>query len=286
MARMQPELESTPGVVPVHHRIADAIRAQIASGQLAPDAPVPSAGELAAQWGCSVGSARAALDVLTNEGRIIGGRGRRKRVRPPIHRIRLTVDFSQQLKDLVLHPKDERAQTGVAELTAGVSIKQTDFTAKYSEIPAPLDLAEEFSVPVDTEMLRRVYETVDLKSGVRIAWSQSFIPKHLIEGNPDLLNSNKEPWPGGHQHQLYTVGIEIDHFVRSVTAAESTPADRARWKIELGVPLIWVRSRSVDVQGRVVELSDAAYPADRVDLVFTEKLNRWPNGYPRYEEGR
>jgi len=283
---MQPEPESTPGVVPVHHRIADAIRAQIATGQLAPDAPVPSASELAAQWGCSVGSARAALDVLANEGRIVGGRGRRKRVRPPTHRIRLTLDFSQQLKDLVLHPENERAQTGVAELTAGVSIKQTGFTAQYSVIPAPPDLAEEFSIPEEADVLRRVYETVDSESGTRIAWSQSFIPVHLIEGNPDLLRSDKEPWPGGHQHQLYTVGIEIDHFVRSVTAADSTPADRARWKIELGVPLIWVRSRSVDVKDRVVELSDAAYPADRVDLVFTEKLNRWPTGYRRYEEGR
>ncbi|GGN55997.1 transcriptional regulator [Actinoplanes lobatus] len=285
MASMQQEPESTPGVVPVHHRIADSIRAEIVSGRLGPNDAVPSAGELAAKWNCSVGSARAALDVLTNEGRIVGGRGRRKRVRPPVRRIRLTVDFTQQQKNLVLRPEEERAAVGTAELTAGVPIDRTHFTARYSVVPITPELAEEFSVPDDVEVLRRVYETLEIDTGLRIAWSTSYIPVSLISGNPDLLREDLEPWPGGHQHQLYTVGIEIERFVRSVTATEPTPADRARWGIDPGVPLMWVRSRSVDTDGRVVELSDATYPADRVDLVFTESLDRWPAGHQSYAKG-
>lgn len=282
---MQPEPESTPGVVPIHHRIADSIRAEIASGQLAPDQAVPSAGELATKWACSVGSARAALDVLTNEGRIVGGRGRRKRVSPAARRIRLRLDLTQQHKDLVLRPVHERAEIGATELTAGISIKQTDFVPRYTIVQATSDLASEFAIPEGSEVLRRTYETKDADSGVRISWSQSFIPLGIIAGNKDLLDESKEPWPGGHQHQLYTVGIELDRFERSVTAAEPTPADRARWNIQPGTPLIWVRSRSVDIEDRVVELSDAAYPADRIDLVFTEKMDRWPVDYPRYKEG-
>lgn len=285
MARMQ-VAEPTPGVVPVHHQIADAIRAQIVSGQLEPDSPVPSAGELADEWKCSVGSARAALDVLTNEGRITGGRGRRKRVRPPAKRIRLTIDFSQRQKDLVLRPTAERAATGAMELTAGISISRTDFETKYSEVHATAELATEFGIEEGAALSRRIYESIDSETGIRLAWSQSFIPMHLIASNPALMDETNEPWPGGHYHQLYTVGIEVDRLVRSVSAAEPTPADRVRWGIQPGVPLLWVRSRTVDVVGRVVELSDAAYPADRVDLVFTEQLERWPSDYPRFAEGQ
>ena len=83
-------------------------------------------------------------------------------------------------------------------------------------------------------------------------------------------------------HQLYTVGIEVSHFVRSVTAIEPSTGDRQKWGMESGVPLLYVRSRSVDTEGRVVEMSDAAYPSDRTEITFVERLDPWPKGYPRY----
>lgn len=283
MAAMQPE--PTAGVVPLHHQIADVIRAQIASGELKPGDTVPSVGELCERWNCAPGSAKTALTVLKNEGLISGGRGRPATVRQPPTRIRLNIDNTQAGKDLVLRPESERRLNGAIETTAGIPIKEVVSTHRYSVIPANEELAREFSIDPGAELVRRAYEMTKRDTGRRVAWSISYIPKFLIESNPALLDDNNEPWPGGHLHQLYTVGVEVDRFVRSLIAVEPSTGDRQKWGMESGVPLIYVRSRSVDVNDRVVELSDAAYPADRTEITFVEQLNRWPANHARYSDG-
>lgn len=275
--------EPTAGVVPIHHQIANAIRAQILNGELKPGASVPSVRELCDRWKCAPLSARNALAVLAAEGRLTGGRGKRATVRIPPPRIRLTMAMSQEQKDLVLASRSARAVRGTIEMTLGRSIDTTVSTHHYEVIGASADLAMEFSLEPGTELQRRQYEMTDRETGLRLTWSTSYIPLALISGNRDLLDERLEPWPGGHQHQLYTVGIEIDQMIRSVTAIVPSPGDRQRWGMEEGVPLLAVRTRSVDVTGRVVELSDAVYPADRTELVFTEQLKRWPDDYPPYD---
>ena len=283
MGLMQPE--PTAGVVPLHHRIADSIRAQITSGELKPGAAVPSVGDLCAQWHCAPGSAKAALAVLKSEGLISGGRGKPATVRKPPARIQLDMTQAQEAKDLVLRPDSERRFNGNIERTAKAQLDQVISSHKYSVISANEELANEFKIDAGAEVVRRAYEMTERATGYRCAWSISYIPKALIESNPALLDEKNEPWPGGHMHQLYTVGIEIDKFVRSVTAVEPTPGERQKWGMESG-PLLWVRSRSVDIRGVVVELSDAAYPADRTEITFEEQLARWPKGHPTYDPSR
>jgi GntR family transcriptional regulator len=277
---MQPE--PTAGVVPLHYQIADAIRLEITSGILKAGDTVPSVGELCEQWNCAPGSAKTALAVLKNEGLISGGRGRPARVRKPASRIRLDMSMSQRGKALVLRPTAERRVEGAIEMTAGIPISDVISTHRYTVIDANEELAAEFTVDVGTELLRRAYEMTERHNGQRISWSISYIPKALIETNPELLDETREPWPGGHLHQLYTVGIEVDRFLRSVVAISPSVGERQKWGMETGVPLLYVRSRSIDITGRVVELSDAAYPADRTEIRFEEQLDRWPANYPQY----
>ena len=279
---MQPE--PTAGVVPIHHQIADAIRAQIASGDLKPGDAVPTVAELCERWHCAPGSAKTALEVLKNEGLISGGRGRAATVRKPPTRIRLHIGNSQAAKSLVLRPENERRVNGAIEMTAGLTLNDVGATYKYSVIQANDELAKEFGIDVGTELVRRAYEMTERTTGHRCSWSISYIPKALIESNPALLDEKNEPWPGGHMHQLYTVGIEVDRFVRSVIALAPSTGDRQKWGMEPGVPLLWIRSRTVDINGRVVELSDAAYPADRTEITFEECLDRWPDDHPTYSE--
>lgn len=170
-------------------------------------------------------------------------------------------------------------------MTAGLTLADVISTHKYSVISANDELANEFSVDQGAKIVMRSYEMTEKSTNKRVSWSISYIPKFLIRGNPDLLDETNEPWPGGHMHQLYTVGIEVDHFIRSVTAVEPSTGDRQKWGMEPGVPLLCIRSRSVDIKGRVVELSDAAYPSDRTEVTFVESLDRWPTGYPKYKPG-
>src|SRR5487761_1770050 len=224
--------EATIGTVPIHHQIADAIRGRITSGDLKPGDPIPTIDELSKEWTCAAGSARHALDVLRSEGLITSGRGKPATVREAPQRIKLALGWAQKQKNLVLRPESERAVTGAIELTAGVPISKTISTHKYEFVRANAELAAEFSLPIGTLLLRRTYEITDPKNDRRLSFSVSHIPKFLIESNPDLLDETKEPWPGGHQHQLYTVGIEIDRFTRSVIAMQPAPGTRQKWGMD------------------------------------------------------
>ncbi|GAA0509379.1 GntR family transcriptional regulator [Saccharopolyspora thermophila] len=269
--------ERTAGTVPVHHQIADDLRAQITSGQLKPGDKLPTVAELAHHWNCAPLTARKAIEVLREEGRITSGRGKAPAVRGATrrHPIMLADSWTQRQKDLVLRPRSERAEMGAIELTAGVSIDDTNPTAKYTPASADSELAEIFDVPVGTKLIERVYEMTHKKTGLRLSWSVSYIPLHLIESNPALLDDSEEPWPGGHQHQLFTVGIELDRMTRSVIAVQPTPGERQKWGMETGTPMLHVRSKSIDTQDRVVEYSEARYPADRTEITLTEHLKRW-----------
>jgi len=279
------QAEPTPGTVPVHHRIADKLRGQIASGELPPGAAIPTTRELQEAWGCTAITVRSAIAVLRSEGLITSGRGKAPVVREPMvrHEIQLSADWTNEQKALVLRPRAERQKLGAIELIAGIPIEDVISTHRYEIVPADLDIAQELGCELDQPTQRRTYEMVNPTSGHRVAFSISHIPLALIEGNPALLDDSNEPWPGGHQHQLYTVGIELERIDRTVIATEPTPADRQRWGMDLGSPLIKIRSRSVDTRGRVVEFSDATYPADRTQIDLTERLAPWPAGHAVFD---
>jgi DNA-binding transcriptional regulator YhcF (GntR family) len=63
--------------VPVYRQLADHLREQIASGELPPRTPLPSAKTLAQEHGIAIGTVTRAVDVLRQEGlvRTVPGRG-------------------------------------------------------------------------------------------------------------------------------------------------------------------------------------------------------------------
>ena len=262
MTVVQPE--STAGVVPLHHQIADAIRAQIDSGQLGPGDPVPSVRELCEQWKCAPLSARSALAVLAAEGRLSAGRGKRTRVRVPQPRTRLTMTLPQERDG---RPDLASAAIRTTETAAGGPSDTTTVTHHCEVVGASPELAEEFGVAPGTELQRQWYELTDQNTGLRLACSVSYLPQAPTAATPHPLQERHQARPGSRPHPS---GIEIDKAVRSITALMPSPGDRQRWGMEEGIPLLAVRTRLVDATGRVVELFDAVYPADRTELVFPE----------------
>lgn len=267
--------QRTTFAAPIQLRIADDLRIKIENGELHPGDPLPSASELAAQWRCSPSSARAATTLLKRQGLAEGTQGKPPVVRIPRRRTVLRQDVNQHEKDRVLLDEDERRSRGAAEDTLHTALDDLDFTARYTRAPAGEDLAEIFGIPAGSELLRREYETRDKRTGLREQWSASYIPVKLIEGNPALLDEANEPWPGGTQHQLYTVGIEIDRMEHEITATMPTTVEVQQWGLPDGVPLLATRRLTVDTQGRTVEVSDARYPADRTEMLFSTQLARW-----------
>jgi GntR family transcriptional regulator len=256
-------------------RIADDLRMRIERGDLMPGDSLPTLQELTRQWSCSINSARAAVTLLKQQGLLHGGRGKALTVKVPPRRVVRSSERHQVEKNLVLAAYEERRGIGEAELNSGTPLEQLDFSAHYDTVLAPKLLARIFAIPEDAPLLRRVYETLDQGTGYRQSKSVSYLPRHLVEGNPDLLDQDCEPWPGGTQHQLYTVGIEIVRIADEVTARMPTTVDIRDWGLDEGVPLLRVRRTSIDREGRVVEVADSEYPADRTELRFTTPLAKW-----------
>ncbi|MEV0650611.1 GntR family transcriptional regulator [Phytomonospora sp. NPDC050363] len=263
------EPQRTPVDQPKSLQVADDLRLQIERGDLAPGDALPTIADLSARWGYSVNVVRDAFELLKAQGLVSGGRGRPAKVRVPLRRIVRSSDRHQEEKDLVLLSEEERRGPGAAETL------QLQFTATYEEIRADVALAEAFGIDEGAKLLQRIYETTDPATRQRQSWSVSYLPHDLISANPALLDSANEPWPGGTQHQLHTVGVEVVRVVDEVAATMPTTVDLKLWGMEKGVPLLKVRRISFDETGRVVEISDADYPADRTELRFTIPLAKW-----------
>ncbi|UQU67541.1 GntR family transcriptional regulator [Couchioplanes caeruleus] len=267
--------QPTAVAAPIHLRIADDLRMRIERGELEPGDPLPTLQILCDDYDCSLNSARAAIALLKQQGLITGGRGKAATVRTPVPRVCRSSERHQAEKDLALQPQDVRASTGVAETDMGSRIEELSFLTQYDKIAPSRKLAADLGVAVDTEVLQRLYEMRDRRDGRRLSWSISYIPIPLIEGNPKLLDAANEPWPGGTLHQLHTVGIEVMKVVDQVSASMPTTAEAHEWRLDDGVPMLHVRRISYDEGERVVEISDANFPADRTELSFTTHLKKW-----------
>lgn len=262
------------GDLPIVYQIAASIRNRITSGELTPGDPVSTIAALREEWGVAAATAQDALAILKREGLISGGRGKAATVRKPPKLAKIAPGWQQQrFKDQAREADGQGV--GTTELVIGIPLADTGFKASYQTTSATSELAAEFSVNPGVPLLERTYETVDQATGLLLLWSVSYIPIDLIQSNPDLLDEAREPWKGGHYRQLATVGVEVDRLRMSASVTEPTPADRTKWGLDLGVALLRVRRRSIDIDDRVVEVADSIYPGDRAEIEWTEQLERW-----------
>ena len=270
---MQPR--ATTVQPPIQLRIADDIRMQIERGELAPGDSLPTLADLCQQWSTSMNSARSAVGLLKAQGLITAGRGKAPIVRIPPSRVIRSSERHQAEKDLARLPENDRAAVGEAETNLGMSISDQVFTSKYQTIASDIEMAKVFGIKEGEPLLLRRYESTDSHTGHLLSSSASYMPISLIESNPALLDEKNEPWPGGTMHQLSTVGIEIDCIVDEVTGRMPTTVEAQLWGLPDGVPLLLCRRISLDSDRRVIEVSDADYPADRTELRFVTPLKPW-----------
>lgn len=258
-----------------YERIADELRQSIRAGELSPGDRLPAESKLAEQYRRSVPTIRDALRLLRDEGLIEKQHGRGNFVRQP----RTTVSRSnvrhQWEKDRAREPKPVRLQTGATEQDTGLQMNDLDFRASYREIKADERLSGIFDVPEGTTILEREYRTRYTVETAPFGLVTSYIVRDLIAGNPDLLDDGNEPWPGGTQNQLFTVGIELDRVEEHVTARPPTPEEAEELELPPGTSVLVLKKTSFDTDGRVVEMSDVTLPGDRTDMLFTTPLERW-----------
>ncbi|HEY8534040.1 MAG TPA: GntR family transcriptional regulator [Micromonospora sp.] len=261
---------------PRYLQLAEELRGQILRGKLPAGSPLPSATDLATTSGMSRTTVRHAIQLLREWGLVRGDEGRGTVVCPPRIRVRRhNIERYRWEKRRVHASEEERRATGGTEFDTGLTAQDLTFSARYRTIPAPADLAARLAVPPETPLLERTYRTGARRADVPLSLSRSYLVYDMAAANPALLDARNEPWPGGTQHQLFTLGIEIERIIDEITVRSPMPDETDVLRIAPGVPVLILRKTSIDTAGRVVETAETIYPGDRVELVYGIDLPRW-----------
>ncbi|WEH43986.1 GntR family transcriptional regulator [Streptomyces sp. AM 2-1-1] len=255
--------------------LAEELAARIQKGELAPGDRVSTVAELAHQYGVAHNTASRAVQTLKERGLLSGKPGGTTWVRvPPARTTRRNTRYQAE-KDLVLRPLEERQAVGVAELDSGVPL-----AAMYEDqvdldvVRASPEVAAALKIEAGSLVLRRIGRRRH-RQRAGISTSVSYMPHDLASRNPELFDAENQPWPGGTQHQLHTLGVEVDKIVDYVTAVMPTDEEVAEQDIPPAVPVIQIRKVTYATTGQIVEVADIPLPADRSELIYETKLERW-----------
>ncbi|MDQ0991890.1 GntR family transcriptional regulator [Streptomyces sp. V3I7] len=258
-----------------YEEIADDLRRSIREGVYGPGDQLPSEDDLMRRFRRSGPTVQAALTLLNHEGLIDKQHGRGTFVRHPRARAVRDNARHQWEKDRARRPQAQLAGNGATEHDTGLQARDLVFHAEYREIGAPRDLAEAFGVPEGTALLARTYRTRCAAETAPFSLVTSYLVRDMVAANPALLDASNEPWPGGTQHQLHTVAIEVDRVEERFTARPPTPEEARELELPPGTSVILLRKTSYDIEDRVVDVADVTLPGDRTELLFTTPLERW-----------
>jgi GntR family transcriptional regulator len=223
--------------------IADAIRAQIESGDLPPGARVPSENQLAEHWGVAPLTARAGLAVLKQEGLLIARRGSGTRVRSsqPIRRRasgRLSVGVWQAGRSIWSADLPEHRQVLVDQL-------------RVDQLPAPEHVAYVLDLPSGAPVCRRSRRYV--LDGQPVMLATSWLSADLVAGS---AITEHDTGPGGIYARLAELGHKPVHFKEQLRGRMPTQDEIQRLKLSTGSSVMQVARTAYTSEGRVVELAE------------------------------
>lgn len=238
---------------PLHRKIADDLREQIRGGTLGRGDALPSESALAAQYGLSRTTVRAALSALTNEGLIETSSGRPARVRSG-RRWTWPMSTWERAHNSIedAWASSVREQGGEPSTVVTVQVEQAS-----TEVSAALEVDEGSNV-----VTRRRIRSVD---GEPHQLADSWFPYWLAEEHPVFLQPGDVHAPGG---LLGDAGLTQTRLLDSLTARMPTPDELRLLNMSAGTPLLIHHRTGYTSDGRAVRYMVTRMAADRVDLTW------------------
>lgn len=239
-----------------YHDIADALRHDIASGALAPGAPVPSQAEVGRRFGVSAGTARLALDELVNEGLITGGRGRGRRVRdrsPLVVYASRTESAERRTaaaSDAWVTDVEEQGRKPDQKITVEIVQASAD-VARWLEVDEGQVVA-----------VRRRARTID---GEPDNLCDSYYPMDLAQQVPEILNPADVS--RGVIQLMRERGYEQVRYVDELRWRPATPEESAALNIPRGVAVL-VQTRIGYSTERPVRATVITWPGDSHVMLY------------------
>ncbi|WP_405558701.1 GntR family transcriptional regulator [Streptomyces sp. NBC_01171] len=229
---------------PCHYEIADDLRRQITSGRLQPGERLPSEAALAERYAVTTVTLRHALAALQGERLVEKIHGKGNFVRHAPRKI-LYVGGWGMLDPLTATGPALRITVRSAAILAHGSL------GVLLKVPTGSPLAELSCLTLDGETpqgLARIYTLRDLA------------PAGVLDGG------------SAHQEALArfaVLGVLPATIREAVCARSATPDEASALKIPAATAVLAVTRIATDSTGRITEAARLAFPADRVDAVFT-----------------
>jgi GntR family transcriptional regulator len=229
--------------LPRHAAIAQELREAIRNGEYPPGSPLPSEARLSERFRVSRGTVRHALAALRVEGLIVGGRGRMPVVRRP--------GMAQSFDQLVSFTMWAR------QLGRTPSAR----TLELARRPADPESAEQLGLDPGTLVFQ--YKRVRLLDGepVMIERTTMLEPVGRL-----LLDCDLDT--GSVYAQLAARGIEFSEADQTIAAIAANADDAALLAIARRSPLLEVRRRALDPEGRALEWARDRYRADAFEITI------------------
>ncbi|WP_246268081.1 GntR family transcriptional regulator [Acrocarpospora macrocephala] len=243
---------------PLFRRIADELRAKIRSGELAPNAQLPTQAELMRQYDVSDGVIKAVMRTLASEGLIQARRGAGTFVKARPTRQRLPRSWwrparggSPFLQDMAAHGMhgswafDSETVQASPEIRDRLGLDEPD-----SELPDVMRTAYTFMADDEPVQLATSYEPWALTKGEPIAYPEA--GPHAGQGVVE---------------RMAVIGITVTHWSEVVSARPASTVEAQALKIGAGA-LVLTIERTYFAETRPVETADIAIPVDRYEIVY------------------
>lgn len=242
---------------PLQMRIADDLRIQIERGQLGPGDSLPTLHELTERWGCSLGPARAAIELLRQQGLVVSRQGKgvfvRERARPKRHGIDRYARSRWQQGGTAIHDAEAGGQ--------GLSVKQV--YRELGEAPAPPAVAAAFGVEEgDLVWVRKRTTIVDDRPH---QLADSYYPLDLALGT---RLAEEGSGPGGGFARIDEAGDPLAEISEEWRARMPSSPESVTLQLPGGTPVIDLTRIVYDTKGRAVEVMLAVIAADTVEMSY------------------
>lgn len=227
--------------IPLYHQLSKILEQQIVSGEYQPGQQLPTGKELAAQYRVGLQTVRAALTQLENQGLITrrAGKGTFVTEQRRPQDFLLDRSFTRQMLELGRKPSSQvltcRVQQAGHEWSTKVGISPND--------------------PV------LVLHRLRCGDGESVALQYTLIPV------ADCPGIEKHDFA---KESLYEVlsgcyGVQIREITHSISCALATREQASLLGVRVRTPLLVIRTRAIDSNGKLVEETLSYYRADRYE---------------------
>lgn len=239
---------------PLYLIIADDLRAKIKSGELAPDARLPSEREICEQWNCSTITARHAMTALRNVGLVytIRGKGAFVAQTPPL--VRVAPDRFQRPKNRITY-RQEAEQAGM----------ELEVEHSTERVEAPAEVAERLGIE-EGDPVTETYYRISMK-GEPVSISLAWEPLAITGGTEIELPHEGPHADKGIVPRFDAIGHHVDTEEEFLRVRMPEPHEVVQLKAPPGVPVIqiWQTFWAGDV---AVEVAKIIYRADRYEFHY------------------